>query len=271
MRDPRRGDTDEDDDALGLVVDRWYAALAAVVAIPPRTAAGQQAKLHTVFVALEDAMDDEPMHGNREEFATLTVLAELLGADVVLPAEDREPAAAEADGTQPGRLTEDAEMEDYAIFDLESAFFDMRAEIAIIGHIATSERVVGPEVSRRIEGHLELALDTLETSWNVAYEHRHVLHNALKAERAHTRRWNAPGGRRAGSVEDIERAGAMWTMLRTMARLAGRLSPSSSGGNGARTPALRCQLQARCRQCVPRLSTAASCARRREACIFGCR
>jgi hypothetical protein len=34
MKDPRRGDTDEDDVALGLVVGRWYAALDTAVAIP---------------------------------------------------------------------------------------------------------------------------------------------------------------------------------------------------------------------------------------------
>ena len=43
MKDPRRGHTEADDDALGLVVDRWYAAMDAVVAIPARTAAGQAA------------------------------------------------------------------------------------------------------------------------------------------------------------------------------------------------------------------------------------
>ena len=42
MKDPRRGDTDADDDALGVVVGRWYDALDAAVGIPARTAAGQQ-------------------------------------------------------------------------------------------------------------------------------------------------------------------------------------------------------------------------------------
>ena len=79
MKDPRRGDTDADDDALGLVVERWYTALDAAVAIPARTAVGQQAKLRTVYTALWDAMKDEPLFGNREEFAALAALRELLG------------------------------------------------------------------------------------------------------------------------------------------------------------------------------------------------
>ena len=63
MKDPRRGDTDADDDALGVVVGRWYDALDAAVGIPARTAAGQQAKLRTVYTALSDAMKDEPLFG----------------------------------------------------------------------------------------------------------------------------------------------------------------------------------------------------------------
>ena len=232
MKDPRRGDTDADDDALGVVVTRWYEALDAAVAIPARTAAGQQAKLRTVFVALEDAMRDEAMHGNREEFVTLAVLAEMVGADVVLPAADREPAVAEADVARPSRLTEDAELEDCAIFDLESVFVDMRADIAIIGHIATSEREVSPDVWRRIEDHLDLVCDTLETSWKVAFEHRHVLHNVLKAERAANKALKRARIEKAapGSAADIERAEAMWTTLRTLGRLrwnsATRRSPT---------------------------------------------
>ncbi len=97
MKDPRRGGTEADDAALGLVHARWYAALDAVVAIPARTAPGQQAKLRTVYTALEDAMHDEPLFGNREEWAALRVLAELIGAGPVVPAEEPEPDATAAD------------------------------------------------------------------------------------------------------------------------------------------------------------------------------
>ena len=198
-----------------------YAALNAVVAIPARTAPGQQAKLRAAYVALEDALHDDPMCGHREEWAALRVLGELVDTSPTLPAEDPEPDAAPAADAQPARLTEDAELEDYAIFDLESAFFDMRAEIAIIGHIATSERVVGPEVWRRIEDHLELALDTLETSWKVAYEHRHVLSNALKAERAAYKALERARIEDAqpGSPADIEDAEGLWTFMQNISRM----------------------------------------------------
>ena len=216
----QRGETDAEEEALARAIERWYAALHAAVAIPARTAPGQQAKLRVVYVALQDALKDEPTCGNREEFAALRVLAELIGADdLVLPAEDPKPAAAPADDAGLDRLSEDGVVQDYAIFDLESVFADMRADIEIIGCVATSDRQVSTEAWVRIQSHLELALQTLESSWQVAFENRHVLHNALKAERAEVeylkREQAAPG-----SPKDIERAEAMRTMLRTMGRLA---------------------------------------------------
>jgi hypothetical protein len=48
---------------------------------------------------------------------------------------------------------------------------------------------------------------------------RYVLGNALKAERAAYKALERARGA-PGSIEDIERVEAMWTMLRTMARLA---------------------------------------------------
>jgi hypothetical protein len=105
---------------------------------------------------------------------------------------------------------------------METLFFQMHAEIDIIGHVALSEREVSQEVWCRIEDHLDLALATLDDTWTLAQERRHALRDAFKAERAartllqRTRiEKAAPGG-----IEDIERADAMWTMLRTMARLA---------------------------------------------------
>jgi hypothetical protein len=139
-------------------------------------------------------MKDEPVFGNREEFATLAALNELLGeAAGPVPKSDAAPTAAEAPAAQTAEpaAQEDveaplaaSEVADNALFDLESAFFDMRADIAIIGHIATSERVVGPEVWRRIEDHLDLAIDTLEETWKLAQERRHALRDAFKTEQA---------------------------------------------------------------------------------------
>ena len=229
MKDPRRGDTDSDDDALGLVVERWYTALDAEVAILARTAEGQQAKLRTVYTALWDAMKDEPLFGNRKEFATLVALRELLG-DAADPAprtscrrevsnERRTDAPAAQDDVE--ALLAASEVADNALFDLESAFFDMRADIAIIGHIATSERVVGPEVWRRIEDHLDLAIDTLEEIWKLAQERRHALRDAFETEQAAHKllRRTRNADAQPGSPADIEDAETLWGFMQTISRM----------------------------------------------------
>jgi hypothetical protein len=162
-----RGETPEDEAALGRAMDAWYAAIADVKAIPSRAAAGQQAEARVVYTALHDVLPIEMEDGHREEFAAHAFLAELLG-DVVLPAEDREAAVAEADDTQPDRLTEDAELGDYAIFDVESVFFDMRAPT--LPSSATS-----PHLSGRCHRRCGVASRIISTSpvthWKVCPAH----------------------------------------------------------------------------------------------------
>jgi hypothetical protein len=217
MKNPRRGHTDADDEALGGVVGRWYADLAAASAIPARTAPGQQAKARVIHTALVEAMDGEDATGNREEFAAIALLAELIGLDPApFPATDAAPAQDDVEA-----LLAASEVADNALFDLETAFFDMRADIAIIGHIATSERVVGPEVWRRIEDHLGLAIDTMEETWKLAQERRHALRDAFKVEQAkralleRTRNIDA----QPGSPADIEDAEALWTFMQNISRM----------------------------------------------------
>ena len=113
-------------------------------------------------------------------------------------------------------------MEDYAIFDLEEVFADMRADIEIIGCVATSDRRASTEAWVRIQSHLELALQTLESSWEVARENRHVLRDAFKAERTEVEILKRKRIEDAapGSPRDIEQSEAIWTMLRTFARMA---------------------------------------------------
>ena len=226
MKDPTRGDTDADDEALGVVVGHWYDALDAAVAIPARTAAGQQAKLLTVHTALQDAMKDEPLFGNREEFAALAFLGELLGDTAtssegearLSPAAPTDAPAAQDDIES---LLAASEVADKALFDMETLFFEMHAEIDIIGHIATSERQVSPEVWRRIEDHLDLALATLEDTWTLAQERRHALRDAFKVERAkrkaleRARIEDAQPGRPA----DIEDAETLWSFMQNISRM----------------------------------------------------
>jgi hypothetical protein len=225
MKDPRRGDTDADDHALGLAVERWCAALDAAVAIPAHTAAGQQAKLRMIYTALWDAMKDEPVFGNREEFAPLTVLAELLGLDPA-PSSATEAQAVPTDAP-PDRMTSRRRWPRRKLPTMRCSTWSrrsstcVRADIAIIARIATSERVVGPEVWRRIEDHLDLALATLEDTWTLAQERRHALRDALKTEQAahkllqRTRNVDV----QPGSPADIEVAEAVWSFMQNISRM----------------------------------------------------
>jgi hypothetical protein len=202
------------------------------VAIPARTAVGQQAKLRTVFVAPEDAMRDEPMFGNREEFAALAALRELLGdaagpgpkstaalTDPEAPAAQTETSAAQ-DNVE--ALLAASEVADKALFDMETLFFEMHAEIDIIGHIATSEGQVSPEVWRRIEDHLDLALATLEDTWTLAQERRHALRDAFKVEQAKRKLLERTRNidDQPGSKADIEDAEGLWSFMQTISRMA---------------------------------------------------
>ena len=83
------------------------------------------------------------------------------------------------------------------------------------------DRQVSPEVWRRIEDHLDLALDTLEETWKLALERRYALRDVLKAEQAarklleRTRNVDA----QPGSPADIEAAEAMWSVMRTITKM----------------------------------------------------
>jgi hypothetical protein len=220
MKDPRRGDTDADDEALGLIVERWYAVLDAVVAIPARTAAGQQAKLRTAFVALEDAMHDEPMHGNREEFATLTVLAELLGADLVLPAADPDPDGGEAGASAPATASDDRS--DMSFFAIEGVLRDMGADISMIGHVAKFPIDVSEQVWHRLRDNLEDGFNQLNDTWQAAADNLRAKHVALDTERAaFEAELTAARAERAppGSQGDLKVAEGLWGMLRSAARV----------------------------------------------------
>jgi hypothetical protein len=229
-----RGDSPETEAALGRAMDAWYAALATVKAAPARTAAGQREKAGVVYTALNDVLPLEQEDGNREEFAALTFLAELLGLDpetlpaIGAPAAPEPPASAKikadtaAEEYDLDSLLAAAEDADSAFFDMETVFLDMRADIEIIKHVARTEATVSVDAWMRIHDHLDLACDTLETSWSVARERRQVLSKALTAERAERKALERARIEDAqpGSAEDRKNAEAMWTMLRTLAKLA---------------------------------------------------
>ena len=177
-------------------------------------------------------MRDEPMFGNREEFAALAALRELLGdaagpgpkstaalTDPEAPAAQTETSAAQDDVEA---LLAASEVADKALFDMETLFFEMHAEIDIIGHIATSEGQVSPEVWRRIEDHLDLALATLEDTWTLAQERRHALRDAFKVEQAKRKLLERTRNidDQPGSKADIEDAEGLWSFMQTISRMA---------------------------------------------------
>ena len=152
------------------------------------------------------------------------MLAELIGAPTLSNAADVSDAPTDPPAAQDDleALLAASEVADDALFEMETVFFQMHAEIDIIGHVALSERQVSQEVWCRIEDHLDLALDTLEDTWTLAQERRHALRDALKTEQAKRQLLERTGNADAqpGSTADVDQAEATWTMLRTMARLA---------------------------------------------------
>jgi hypothetical protein len=62
--------------SLDVAMDRWYAALAAAVAIPAFTPEGRREKARVAYTALNDVLDTDEVNYQREEFAALSVLAE---------------------------------------------------------------------------------------------------------------------------------------------------------------------------------------------------
>jgi len=223
-----RGDTPEHEAATDRAVKAWYAALATVKAIPARTAAGQQAKAGVVYTALNDVLPLEQEDSNREEFAALTFLAELLGLDPeTLPPVDA-PVDAPAAPTDAPAAQDDIDallaasaVADDALFDMETGFYDLHNDIAMIGHMATSERQIPAAVWRRLEDHMELGLETLEGTWTLAQERRHALRGALKAEQAARKALERARIEDAqpGSRADIEDAESLWSFMQNISRM----------------------------------------------------
>ena len=80
---------------------------------------------------------------------------------------------------------------------------------------------MSPEVWRRIEDHLVLALEMPEDTWKLAQERRYALRNAFKAERAERKRLERARIEDAqrGSPADIEDAEALWSFMQNISRM----------------------------------------------------
>ena len=133
------------------------------------------------------------------------------------------PTPTEAPAAEDGveALLAASEVADKALFDMETLFFEMHAEIDVIGHVATSDREVSPAVWHRIEDHLDLALATLEDTWTLAQERRHALRDAFKVEQAKRKALERARIEDAqpGSPADIEDAEGPWSFMQNISRM----------------------------------------------------
>jgi hypothetical protein len=99
---------------------------------------------------------------------------------------------------------------EWALAEIEPALSDLRANIGILGHLATAEGEVTQDQWQYVESNLIDSHARLEDLWSAGWEQRkaerQAQEEALAAAKARTA---APG-----SAEDIERADALWHLLR---------------------------------------------------------
>ena len=69
----------EDDATVKTINDAWYNALERLTALPARTVVGMQAKADAAYLALASALYLDMKSMEREEWAALSVLADLTG------------------------------------------------------------------------------------------------------------------------------------------------------------------------------------------------
>jgi hypothetical protein len=119
---------------------------------------------------------------------------------------------------------------DDAFFEMERVIADMQADIDIIKLVARTEATVSVDVWVRIHDHLDLALDTIETTWALAHERRHALRDALKAEQAARKALERSRieDARPGRPADIEDAAALWSFMHNIARIVLKRHPEAA-------------------------------------------
>jgi hypothetical protein len=105
---------------------------------------------------------------------------------------------------------------DLALADIEPALFDLRANIGILGHLATAEGEVTQDEWQYVENNLISIHRRLEALWSVAMKQRRTERQAHEKALAEAKaRTAAPG-----SAADIEDAEALWDILRGVATVA---------------------------------------------------
>jgi hypothetical protein len=105
---------------------------------------------------------------------------------------------------------------EWPLGDIELVLFDLGANIGILGHLATSEGEVTQDQWQYVENNLISIHRRLEALWLAAMKQSKTKFEAHREELAEAQaRTAAPG-----SAADIERAEALWDILRGVATVA---------------------------------------------------
>jgi hypothetical protein len=99
---------------------------------------------------------------------------------------------------------------DWALADIEPVLYDLRANIGILGHLAMAEAEVTQDQWQYVEGNLIGIHSRLEALWSAAWQQQKAEQQAHEEALAEAQtRTEAPG-----SAADVERAKALWHLLR---------------------------------------------------------
>jgi hypothetical protein len=124
-----------------------------------------------------------------------------------------------ATATTPGKVAERgaaATAGRWSVGDIEPEIAELHATIGIMGHLILSPNPVEAGEWHQIEDRLAAAADRIKETWRRAWDEYHAQREAHAAEIAAAKAEHAA----PGSVADLERARAYWSMLRIIAKQA---------------------------------------------------
>jgi hypothetical protein len=102
---------------------------------------------------------------------------------------------------------------EWSLGEIEPALFELRANIGILGHLATAENEVTQDEWQFVEGNLINCHRRLEALWLAAWDQRKAEQEAHDAALVAAKtRTAAPG-----SASDVAQADAVWALLRAAA------------------------------------------------------
>jgi len=104
---------------------------------------------------------------------------------------------------------DDTPVEEWDIGDVEPVLLNLKAEIAILGHLINAPDDVEPETWARLEDALLASHAALKERWHGAWRFHLAERNAAVEELKAAKAERGP----PGSVDDIKNADAVWGLL----------------------------------------------------------